>query len=518
MTQHVVLTRAISYKADLERRERVALQSLSAVRVEKAQIEQFLELYAHFESLPDMRQPPAQPEPIQESPPETTPPAKTESDRRLGDDVGGQPLQPETATKSTGSTEGSAGEKPQYGDALAGIAQAVKSAQPTVEETSLDSRATGGSARIRVPKEPVLKPGPVDTISPETATETGAADLRAADAPTSGSATHEDAGTAAPGPSALDHVRSSLLKQLGARPDKTDARYDQKYSEPVAGADVSAEKASPPAPFPSKTVSAVNATPKLRDRVIALNTEHPEWSLSEVAKKLNVGTGSVSNAVSGRGIVFARGAKGQAPRNGTAGRVEAYLDAHPDATTSEIAAALGIQKSSVRTAAQTRGLTIRRMTTEERSAVQRAGQQGAVEKGTYRTRTPSKAPKQPPTIPSEARAPVPVPIPAPAPAPEPAPAAEPAIEDAVESRARKYGERPAYEVGDPDAEGEAIDATPDLVVAPVYRLMSPSGQWLHRDMERTTYKIADAWQGNARDMERLFKASPRLAVYEAMKA
>jgi hypothetical protein len=59
---------------------------------------------------------------------------------------------------------------------------------------------------------------------------------------------------------------------------------------------------------------------------------------------------------------------------------------------------------------------------------------------------------------------------------------------------------------------------PAPVVSPVYRLMSPSGQWLHRDMGRTTYKVSDAWQGNAQDMERVFKGNPRLKVYEAMKA
>lgn len=84
----------------------------------------------------------------------------------------------------------------------------------------------------------------------------------------------------------------------------------------------------------------------------------------------------------------------------------------------------------------------------------------------------------------------------------------------VDDRAEPEGEPAVAAEAEVDP---AAEAEPP-VVASVYRLMAPSGQWLHRDVNRTTYKIADAWQGGAQDMERLFKGNPRLSVYEAMKA
>jgi hypothetical protein len=219
--------------------------------------------------------------------------------------------------------------------------------------------------------------------------------------------------------------------------------------------------------------------------------QHPDWTAQQIAEVAGESTQYVNVVAASRNLTVRRLtaeekaelARKSAKPDSRAARLRAYLAEHPDAIAAEASKALNINPKAIYSVAVAAGVSF-----------------------------PKAVPAPHPTQETQAaeRAPTPTPAPAPVVAASPE-----AVDDGAESYRRKYGEpqKQPFDVGDPDAEGE-VDPEP----AAVYRLMSPSGQWLHRDMTRMTYKVSDAWQGTAQNMERLFAGNPRLKAYEAMKA
>lgn len=102
----------------------------------------------------------------------------------------------------------------------------------------------------------------------------------------------------------------------------------------------------------------------------------------------------------------------------------------------------------------------------------------------------------------------------------PAPvAAEPAEPPAEPSREDDEAELARLAAPEPDAvEPEVVEpAAPVADTPPCFRLMNGAGAWLARDLGKFTYRLADAWQGNASDIERVIKLNRNYEALEPMR-
>lgn len=148
--------------------------------------------------------------------------------------------------------------------------------------------------------EVTASPAPI----PPSQVDTGAAGLSPADAPTSEAATREDAGTAAP--------------------------------------------------------------ETLKDRILKSHADHPDWNSSQIADHLGAKRTSVSAYCAILGIRFTKGGTPPAPRPvepkvpGWADKIEALLKQHPDWTSVDLSAELGISVEHVNSAARKRSISIPR--------------------------------------------------------------------------------------------------------------------------------------------------------------
>lgn len=108
--------------------------------------------------------------------------------------------------------------------------------------------------------------------------------------------------------------------------------------------------------------------------------------------------------------------------------------------------------------------------------------------------------------------------------PAPAPAlAVAVVETPIGEPSRDDDEAELARLADQDfEEADIIEPQAPIVepveLPPIYRLLSPNGGWLHKNMARTSYKIAEAWQGSASDIERVLKLNGKLKSYEPMRA
>ena len=117
----------------------------------------------------------------------------------------------------------------------------------------------------------------------------------------------------------------------------------------------------------------------VREKVLALHAEHPDWYQKQIADALGIGTGSVSNAVKGLGVAFPKSPSSLPKPDSQRARVTAYLDDHPGATAKEVSTATGIPESNVRMLAFVNHLDLGKLTPEENRAAKRDGGLKAVQ-------------------------------------------------------------------------------------------------------------------------------------------
>jgi hypothetical protein len=66
-------------------------------------------------------------------------------------------------------------------------------------------------------------------------------------------------------------------------------------------------------------------------------------------------------------------------------------------------------------------------------------------------------------------------------------------------------------------EADETDDEP-VFVPPQFRLKTKNGAWLHRDLNRVTFMLDEAWRGTAPDIERVYAANPKFKTYDPVPA
>jgi DNA-binding CsgD family transcriptional regulator len=218
--------------------------------------------------------------------------------------------------------------------------------------------------------------------------------------------------------------------------------------------------------------------PTVREKVLALHSEHPDWPQKQIADALGIGTGSVSNAVKGLGLEFPKSANSLPKADSQRARVEAYLDKHPGAVAKEVSAALGIPENAIRALAAANNFSLGRLSPEENRAAKRAGG----------LKTIAKLRGLPPDHPAS---------------------------EWAESRLRKYGApEPAPDIepapqpftaGDQDEEPIAPAPRPRVLSEPKGRfyLRTAAGKYLHMSGSGLVDGRSYAWCGNQKQFEAL---------------
>lgn len=417
---------------------------------EARRIETFLEIFEEFA-----------PSLFQKSPPEITLPAKTSNAEREGDDSSA-PIQESAPAMQQGPSEvvtPSSDESVTGREAVPDGLPATHSRQAAVdrdieidEQIELGASEAGrfdsGSLTEIVVKEEVRVlsagesrgmqwPSGVGRSDSEESLAAGEATVSPAPIPPGKSG--EAAPSASPALSLLDRIKLAHAEH----PEWT--AHDVAEHLKAKPKTVSAYGSMAGIKWPGTIKSRV---PQFADRVAELHAAHPDWNGSQIASELSVGSGSVFNVVKRLGIVLPQGINSVRKGDSIASRVEAYHVANPMASTPEIATALGIEQKVVRTVGVNRKLTFRKLTKEERSAIQRAGQLRSIHASVTKPHA-----KPAPQIVQEARPVAPAPTPAPSTERQPAPIPNPVARIAPQRPAvppAMLGPEAPFTVGDPD--------------------------------------------------------------------